>query len=588
MKLTSKLNFLTFFFLTLFSVLSAQPCIDCLDEPFEPVCVEDANGDIIPFPNACFAECEGYTDYSDCDLGSGGGDPNPCDCPGDFDPVCVDDGDGNELFFPNACFAECEGFTEDDFIECGVVIPGDDCIECLDEPIDPVCVEVEPGHYCPFPNPCYAECAGYTVDDFVDCDSVGVGGGGLDCIECLEEPIDPVCVDDGDGNVIPFPNACFAECEGFTEDDFVECDSIGINPCDCPGDFDPVCVEDEEGNQLFFPNACIAECEGFTSDDFVDCDNGGGLGCIECFDEPFDPVCVEDADGTTIPYPNACFAECEGYTSDDFVECDLGTGGGNPNPCDCPGDFDPVCVEDEDGFELFFPNACFAECEGFTEDDFIDCDSVIVIGDDCIECLDEPIDPVCVEVEPGHYCPFPNPCYAECAGYTIDDFVDCDSVGIGTGGGLDCIECLEEPIDPVCVEDADGNILPYPNACFAECDGFTSDDLVDCDGFGNGNGGNQFTDREIVMFEVSPIGNISTSPNPVINNLTVQFKSGVEEETIGKLKVYSLQGQEMIHQKVQIFTGNNSIQVNTSTLLSGIYLLSLETENDVKTVKFVK
>lgn len=46
--------------------------------------------------------------------------------------------------------------------------------------------------------------------------------------------------------------------------------------CDCPDVVAPVCVETSEGIYEF-PNACVAECNGFTSADFVDCndDNNG-------------------------------------------------------------------------------------------------------------------------------------------------------------------------------------------------------------------------------------------------------------------------------------------------------------------------
>ena len=48
------------------------------------------------------------------------------------------------------------------------------------------------------------------------------------------------------------------------------------NFCECDDEFDPVCIEIIEANQpitVTFPNACYAECEGFTENDFVDCEN---------------------------------------------------------------------------------------------------------------------------------------------------------------------------------------------------------------------------------------------------------------------------------------------------------------------------
>ncbi|MBT3587390.1 MAG: hypothetical protein HN507_01945 [Flavobacteriaceae bacterium] len=48
------------------------------------------------------------------------------------------------------------------------------------------------------------------------------------------------------------------------------------NPCECGDEFNPVCIEIIEDNQpitVTFPNPCYAACEGFTVEDFVDCEN---------------------------------------------------------------------------------------------------------------------------------------------------------------------------------------------------------------------------------------------------------------------------------------------------------------------------
>uniref|UniRef100_UPI00404B7753 Kazal-type serine protease inhibitor family protein n=1 Tax=Flavobacterium sp. TaxID=239 RepID=UPI00404B7753 len=46
---------------------------------------------------------------------------------------------------------------------------------------------------------------------------------GFDCV--CEEIYDPVCVSYGNGTVVEYPNACFANCDGFNESDFVSCDT---------------------------------------------------------------------------------------------------------------------------------------------------------------------------------------------------------------------------------------------------------------------------------------------------------------------------------------------------------------------------
>ncbi len=98
---------------------------------------------------------------------------------------------------------------------------------------------------------------------------------GEDC-DC-EDNFEPVCTDEGD----MYYNACFADCIGIY--DYLPCDleepedeSIGIiNFADCDCDFelwDPVCFNGEDGmeDEFLLPNACIAECLGFTN--FVSCE----------------------------------------------------------------------------------------------------------------------------------------------------------------------------------------------------------------------------------------------------------------------------------------------------------------------------
>ncbi len=53
----------------------------------------------------------------------------------------------------------------------------------------------------------------YSCDDDSDDDE--------DCV-CTEEYM-PVCVIDEDGEVITFPNSCHAQCQGYTESEFISC-----------------------------------------------------------------------------------------------------------------------------------------------------------------------------------------------------------------------------------------------------------------------------------------------------------------------------------------------------------------------------
>jgi PKD repeat protein len=184
-----------------------------------------------------------------------------CDCPDIFDPVCVITPDGEIITLPNECFAVCIGLTQ--FVDCG------DC--ACDDILDPVCVVTDWGEIDWFPNPCEAECAGYGPDTFVDCDD--------DCI--CPTYIDPVCVVGEEGDTLQFQNPCFAECEGYGPDQYFYCDYI--DPCDCYEIFDPVCILTAEGEFLIFPNDCYAICEGYSEEDFIDCGSGEYDNCSADF-----------------------------------------------------------------------------------------------------------------------------------------------------------------------------------------------------------------------------------------------------------------------------------------------------------------
>jgi len=469
-----------------YPIYVSEELCDC-DWEWEPVCVITAAGEMITFPNLCWAECEGYSadEVVECET-------DPCDCPEYYDPVCVITPDGVTLTFDNICFAACEGYSPEEVFSCN-----GDCNCYLIW--DPVCVIGENGEMITFSNLCFAECEGFTEEDLVECEE--------DCI--CPDYWDPVCVmDPASGEMLTFSNICFAECEGYTEEDLVEC-----SDCNCPLLWDPVCVLGPDGDIWTFPNFCFAECEGFSEEDLVPCND------CNCPDV-WDPVCAIGEDGQLITFPNMCWAECEGFGPDQLFEC---------NDCDCPDVWEPVCVVGEDGVLITFPNMCWAECDGFTEEDLVNCgdcvcpdywDPVCVVGEDgdiitfpnfcwaecdgfteedlvpCDDCECPDVwDPVCVQLSPlGPIMQFPNFCMAQCEGFTEEDLVDC--------GGCECPDVWE----PVCVV-VNGQIITFPNFCFAECEGFTEEDLVEC------NDCNCPDVWDPVCVQVSPMGPIIQFPN---------------------------------------------------------------------------
>ena len=194
------------------------------------------------------------------------------------------------------------------------------------------------------------------------------------------------------------------------EDDFFnlleDCDFDAVDECECIEDYNPVCVEvqtpDGESFIITYPNQCYALCDGFTPNNFVnnctgDYNNTGGY---PCFDLNF-PLTIITNENQTITvnsqveldnalyntyyfdfvYPFEVTTDDGNIESiqneDDFIE--LLESCYNEYNCPCPTNVLPVCVEIEtpDGnIEIIsYLNACEAECDGFTEADFVNCET---------------------------------------------------------------------------------------------------------------------------------------------------------------------------------------------------------------------
>lgn len=231
-----------------------------------------------------------------------------------------------------------------------------------------------------------------------------------------------------------------------------ECNFDAIDDCECFEVYEPVCVEVQAPNgesfTITYPNECYAACDGFTPNDFVvNCAGDyNTIGGNDCFTFNF-PITIITDDGQTITVNsqeeldnalyNAYYFDFV-YSFDVTINDETLTIGNeeafialiedcyNNGSCPCPADVDPVCVEVQtgSGTEIIdFLNACEAECAGFTQEDFVDCNT-----GGC-NCTDE-YDPVCVEIQTGsgtETITFFNACEAECEGYFANDFVECEN-----------------------------------------------------------------------------------------------------------------------------------------------------------------
>ncbi len=448
----------------------------------------------------------------------------------------------------------------EDFVPC----------DCDWNEYDPVCIEVAPGIVELFETLCYAECAGYSADDIVDCSD-----NGFDLCEpffTYEQGADSLTLDftsfsftfgdsimgynwtfpDGGASTEANPSYTFSETGSFdvnltivTESGCVSSYSqpvyVGDNggPCNCDDVFDPVCVINEAGVIITMPSACVAICSGYGPDEIYDDCNFDDCDCPLVFE----PVCVELFPGLIFEFPNACVAECEGFTVADFVDCE-----GDDN-CYCPAIFDPVCVV-ENGDTLTFQNPCYAECEGFGPDQFVDCDIDAPCG------CDDVFDPVCVATPSGQILTFPNACFAECEGYDSSVFFECDDPS-------DC-NCYQF-YDPVCVTLPNGVEIIFQNDCYAECEGFGPDEYAPCDG------GGEFCEAYFEVMETDVPGQVQFFDVSFVTNGTVvewfwDFGDGNSSTAQNPVHTYAETG--MVEVSLTITTSEGC----TSTIVHPIFL----------------
>ncbi|MDC1230109.1 hypothetical protein N8Z45_01080 [bacterium] len=181
--------------------------------------------------------------------------------------------------------------------------------------------------------------------------------------------------------------------------------------CVCTEEYNPVCVQITDPNgdtfTVTYPNACYAECDGFTENDFAEnCEDDYFSGGTECFTLNFPLSIIIDGNTTVVINSN----EELGTTLYDVYNFDF------VYPFNVTIDNQEiVTINSADDIEAILV-ACYGEFNG---------------GDDCEECENSPTDPICVEfTDPStgevSVTVFPNACYSLCQGFTENDFVDCE------------------------------------------------------------------------------------------------------------------------------------------------------------------
>ncbi len=552
-----------------------------------------------------------------------------CLCNEIYAPVCVMDVDGNEITFLNACIAECEGYGEEDFVACENIPV--DC-EC-DFTFEFVCVlDAETGATLTFPNECWAACEGYGAEDLVACDNTPGN------CECTGD-FDPVCVMDDFGNEISFPNACWAACEGYEAANLVECENIPVD-CECDFTFELVCAIDvETGLTLTFPNACWAACEGYEATDLVECGNDWPIDCYTSF-----YYLQNDPTSLTVNFIHDNWEDNTVSWSWDFGDGNTSTDQDPTHSYVEEGIYEvTLTTTTEDGCESFITqHIClgdggvidftFPDCQAFfffvqgadnaSEFQFID----FSFGGATSWSWDFGDGNTSTEQNPIHI-------YAEAGEYEVILTITAEVTGVVCESSLMMVvatddnvwynnECSALFIPLVAPDD---NNVSFINLSSEDAvsfawdfgDGVTSAEAsptheyamigsyevtlttttvdgcvssismtVDLLEGGFMASANSITETTTSLSKTELLKKVSLFPNPVVDQLSIQFVAEKEDEY--QLEIIDLSGKILMNKTHQIIRGENTIKLNVASLPTGLYFAKLTNGEASSNLKFVK
>jgi hypothetical protein len=79
---------------------------------------------------------------------------------------------------------------------------------------------------------------------------------------------------------------------------------------------------------------------------------------------------------------------------------------------------------------------------------------------------------------------------------------------------------------------------------------------------------------------------INVFPNPASNQVNVNLTTGKNQE--GSIEVYNISGAKILSQPAMFNNGNNTISLNTSSLVAGNYFLTVKTEEGIFAKRFTR
>lgn len=186
---------------------------------------------------------------------------NDCICTQEYAPVCVQTNNGI-MEFGNMCYAICAGYSQSDLVPCNPVQT------CNISNLTAV-----PGECDPMTNS-YSVTINFSVSD-TSATQFEVSNGGIGPIGTYAIASLPITIDNFPASVLGAPNLNMVIITIAGNNDSCTATQSFTIPtcsggCNCPTDYNPVCVY-SGGAIVTYTNACLAQCDGFTPNDFVSC-----------------------------------------------------------------------------------------------------------------------------------------------------------------------------------------------------------------------------------------------------------------------------------------------------------------------------
>lgn len=185
-----------------------------------------------------------------------------------------------------------------------------------------------------------------------------------DCV-CTQEYM-PVCVQTPNG-IVEFGNMCYAICAGYTQNDLVPCQPVNecviSNLAATPSACNPTTGTYSLTINFDVTNTTAINFEVFSSSNLP----------LGSFPITQLPVTIPDYPASVLGAPNLNSVTIRIAGNNEF--CTASATFTEPvctQPCICPTEYNPVCVQGPNGL-IPFDNACLALCAGYTQADLVPC-----------------------------------------------------------------------------------------------------------------------------------------------------------------------------------------------------------------------